>query len=1465
MLPEVMAADRLMAQKEIRRLTRAKGKLRSKTDFEKKIDRLQKRLEGSRRKRDSRRQNRPEIRFNEDLPIFDKRDEIIDGIRRHPVVVVSGETGSGKTTQLPKFCLAAGRGIDGVIGCTQPRRIAATTVARRIAEELGEETGRAVGYKIRFKERTARETYIKIMTDGILLAETQGDPLLSAYDTLIVDEAHERSLNIDFILGFLKTLQRRRNDLKLIITSATIDTAKFSRAFGNAPVIEVSGRMFPVETEYTEPDENQTANGELTHVDLAVRAAERILKQTRSGDMLVFMPTEQDIRETCDLITATHPTGVRVMPLFARLTGAEQKKVFARSDNRKIIVATNVAETSITIPGIKYVIDSGLARISRYLPRTRTTSLPITPISKSSADQRKGRCGRVENGVCIRLYAEDDYEARPRYTPPEILRANLAEVILRMISLNLGDIAEFPFIDRPQINSIKDGFNLLIELGAIAQKTEDRRQTTDDRRQRTEDRGQRTEDGGRKAEDGGQRAEGRGQRAEGEEVGIRNVEAGKRGIGKGEHGQISESEGVVGNKYGNRFELTEIGRVMAMIPLDPRLSRMLIEARNQGCISEIAIIAAVLSIQDPRERPADKTRDADRVHAMFDDPESDFVTFLNIWHRYHDHWQTVKSNNQMKRYCREHFISYKRMREWRDVHAQIVAVIEEHNIWKSEVGMRKSERGKRKWEGESWKSEKGPAFARKRDDVAGRRSADKRLPKQANEKVDGKERNFEEYRRKAEVSQQIETRGTTVAGNDPISDFRIPTSKFVSVHKSILSGFLSNIAQKKEKNYYRAAKGREVMIFPGSGLFDRAGGWIVAAEVVETSRVFARSVAKIDSAWLEEIGQDLCRYTYLHPHWERNRGEVVASEQVTLFGLIIVPERKVSFGRINPKEASDIFIQSALVNADVRKPFPFMNHNQKLIGSIRDLENRFRRRDILISEPELFNFYRERLPIIYDIRKLARYLKRKGNDRFLRMRKADLLRYDPDQAAIEQFPNRLELAGQSFNCSYAFEPGENNDGVTIKIPAALAPSVPAETLDWMVPGLYAEKIEGLIKGLPKRYRKKLVPIKDTVDIICQEMPKTGGSLRTALSQFIYRRFRLDIPAAVWSDEALSDHLRMRIAITTPDGKEIRSGRDPAILSQDAHDSSVSHEFEKLRRKWEKFKLTSWDFGDLPERISEPGRLRNNWIAYPALVKDNESDKWVHLRLFQQRDKALSAHLEGVLTLYTIHFANDLKFLKRQLRLPPGTSTAADSFGGARQFERKLYRQVLHTLFSKNIRSQHDFYAYAAKTGPLVLSSGVALLERTLPVLAAYHEASRQISRLLGGCRGNPGITAVFDELIRGLQRLVPENFAELYDEDRCNHLTRYIKAIMIRGERALADFEKDQVKASEIRRFSDSLNRLLETLSPSASDDKRKAIEAYFWMLEEYKVSVFAQELKTAIPISAKRLKQKLQQIERMV
>jgi ATP-dependent helicase HrpA len=1403
----------LVAHREIRRLMDRNKTSKSKQKFEQRFDRLQKRLEASEQKRNLRLKNLPALRFNEELPIFAKKDEIIDAITRHPVIVVSGETGSGKTTQLPKFCLAAGRGIDGIVGCPQPRRIAATTVARRIAEELGQESGKAVGYKIRFKEHTTRDAYIKIMTDGILLAETQSDRYLSAYDTIIVDEAHERSLNIDFILGILQTLVHRRDDLKLIITSATIDTEKFSKAFGKAPVIEVSGRMYPVEVKYLNPDEDRTENGELSHVDLAAGTAGRLLRQTAGGDILVFMPTEQDIRETCELIEANKPPGVRVLPLFARLTAAEQNRVFARFAQRKIIVATNVAETSITIPGIKYVIDSGLARISRYSPRTRTTSLPVTPVSRSSADQRQGRCGRVANGVCIRLFTEDDFQSRPQYTPPEIIRANLAEVILRMISLKLGDIAEFPFIDRPDLKNIKDGFNLLFELGAIKNRPK-----VHGARHTAEGKEQSIEFGSRNAE-----------------VGMRPpARRGHRGLrpGGNSEGKIGDSEqGATGNgsiaaaevATSGRVELTEKGRLMARIPLDPRLSRMLIEAKKEGCIPAIAIIAAALSIQDPRERPAENTREADRMHAVFDDQSSDFVTLINIWNRYHTHRQTVQSNNQMKRFCREYFISFKRMREWKDVHSQIVSLLKEHNLWKSEVGIGKG------------KSEVGMRPPARRGHRGLRPGG----------KAETGRGNSENGIRKAEDGNQDE--------------------RYVALHKSVLSGFLSNIAQKKEKNFFRAARGREVMIFPGSGLFDKAKSWVVAAEVVETSRVFARTVANIDSDWLEDIGRDLCKYTYLNPHWEKNRGEVVATEQVSLFGLIIIPERKVSYGKVDPEEASDLFIQSALINGDVKKPFAFMKHNQNLIDGIKDVENRIRRRDILVGEPELFAFYKERLPDIYDIRKLSKYLKRKGNDRFLRMNRDDLLLYDPEETAIAQFPDQLELAGHPFNCAYVFEPGQKDDGITVKIPAAIASSVPPEAIDWLVPGIYPEKIEGLIKGLPKIYRKKLVPVKDTVEIICREMSKTDNSLISALGKFIYQRFGIDIPAAVWATESLPDHLKMRISITAPDGKELRVGRDASLLQQETAGNAISEEFETLRRKWEKDYLTSWDFGDLPDYIGEPGKLRNKWVAYPALEKDPKSDKAVNLRLFQQRDKARAAHRAGVLTLYSIQFAKDLKFLKRQLVLPADKSALADYFGGRRQFEKQLYQHYVRTLFSQDIRSQKEFYDYAEKTWATIISGGRELLESTLPLLTAYHEARSQINMYQSGNRVNPKILAFFNELRDGLVRLVPDNFVELYHKKRLVHLERYIRAIMIRAQRAPVDFEKDQAKAAEFHQFADCLNRLLKTLSPSVSEEKRQAIEEYFWMLEEYKVSVFAQELKTAIPISAKRLQDKLGQIERMI
>ena len=1364
------------------------------------INRLENRLQASVQKRNRRKENLPRLRFNEKLPIFTKKDEIIQAIARQRVIVVSGETGSGKTTQLPKFCLAAGRGIDGLIGCTQPRRIAATTVARRIAEELGQELGNAVGYKIRFRDRTARDAYIKMMTDGILLAETQSDRYLSAYDTIIVDEAHERSLNIDFILGILRTLMGKRDDLKLIITSATIDTEKFSRTFGDAPVIEVSGRMYPVDIQYPEPEAEPTQENELTHVETAVRAVQRVLRQSHAGDMLVFMPTEQDIRETCELIAAENPQDARVMPLFARLTAGEQSRVFARQPERKIIVATNVAETSITIPGIKYVIDSGLARISRYSPRTRTTSLPVTPVSRSSCDQRKGRCGRVQNGVCIRLFTEDDYEARPQYTPPEILRANLAEVILRMISLKLGDISEFPFIDRPDLKSIKDGFDLLFELGAIKNRL------------KAQGSREKAASGPECLHPGG-KAEGRGLNAECglrpigarayAPVGMRNVER-KTGV----RGQKTEV-GLEGKSSG-RVVLTEKGRLMAMIPLDPRLSRMLIEAKKEGCIDEMTIIVAALSIQDPRERPVEKAQDADRVHATFHDTQSDFVTLLNIWHRYHSHQQKVKSNNQMKRFCREHFLSFMRMREWGDIHHQILEILKEH-------GMLKGEGGRGNAEGGRWRGEGGKGNA---EDVLGK--------------------------------------GLN-------SEFELPESTYVKIHKSVLSGFLSNIAQKKDNNIYRATKGRDVMIFPGSGLFNKAKNWIVAEEMMETSRLFARTVANIDSDWLEELGGGLCRRTYLDPHWEKNRGEVVASEQVSLFGLIIVPDRKVSYGKVDPAEASRIFIQSALVNGDVKKPFAFMKYNLQLIDEIKDIENRFRRRDLLVDEHTIFEFYQQKLPGICDIHSLAKYLRRKGNDRFLRMKKENLLQYPPDNAELVQYPTRLDINRNEFECSYCFDPGKDDDGVTIKVPSALAPSVSPETVDWLVPGLYSEKIEGLIKGLPKAYRKKLVPVKNTVDTIVREMPKSQISLVSALGDFIYRRFGIDIPASAWSTDSLPDYLKMRISVTAPDGKELRAGRDAALLRQDTGNRVKSDEFEAARRKWGKKGIIRWDFGDLPEFVNNADNKKASWVAYPALETDSATNKSVNLRLFRRQIKAIAAHRAGVATLYAIHFAKNLKVLKRQLVLPADVRFMAEYFGGPKKLVQQLYDRVIEELFAKNIRSGKAFYAHADSVAAKIFPVGREWLDKTIAVLTAYHDARSRMTKLQQANRTNSMAVSFFEELTRELEHLVPQTFVAIYDSRRLVHLPRYIQAASTRARRAVVDFEKDRAKSLEIIKFTDGLNQLLKQLSPSVSDEKRQAIEAYFWMVEEYKVSVFAQELKTAIAISAKRLEMKLKEIGRMV
>ncbi|AOY58225.1 ATP-dependent helicase [Desulfococcus multivorans] len=1321
-LSKTYGGDRHRFDRDLRQLRQAVVKGRhskpGKTAPDKPDDRLMQRIlqlesavDASVRKRAQRLDRRPRLDYPEGLPILDRKDEIVATLMNHRVVVISGETGSGKTTQIPKFCIEAGRGIDGQIGMTQPRRIAAMTVADRIAEELGEPLGRSVGYKIRFDDQTGEDTFIKIMTDGILLAEAQSDRRLHAYDTLIVDEAHERSLNIDFVLGILKRLLEQRRELSLVITSATIDTEKFSRAFEGAPIIEVSGRMFPVEVRYMPPD-TVSDESDQTHVDTAVAAVRKLQAESPyGGDILVFMPTEQDIRETCELLEGSRFTGVNILPLYGRLSAGEQSRVFQRLPGRKIIVATNVAETSITIPGIRFVVDTGLARISQYLPRSRTTALPVVPISRSSADQRMGRCGRVANGICIRLYSETDYENRPRFTPAEILRSNLAEVILRMISLRLGDVADFPFIDRPADKNIQDGFNLLYELGAIFRK------------------------------------------------------------------RLGKSGRTV-------VQLTERGRVMARLPVDPRLSRMLLAAAEAGCLKEMTVLAAALSIQDPRERPTGKETQADQAHAPFKDASSDFITLLNIWNAYHETRSVVKSIGKMRAYCKRQFLSFRRMREWRDIHYQLAVILEEHGI-----------------------------------------------------------RN-------------------RVSIDPDVADGTSFTPFYTALHTSILTGFLSNIAVRKDKFIYQAAREREAMIFPGSGVFKSSGPWVVAAEMVETSRLFARTVANIDVEWLEALGGDLCRRSYANPRWEKNRGEVVADEQVSLLGLIIVPRRPVSYGRIDPEAASRIFIRNALVEGDIRQPFPFIRHNQALIGEVRGIEDRVRRRDILVSEEDLCAFYADKLGTrIHDVRALKALLKGRKNDKFLRMQERDLRRYRPDPDELRRYPDQISLGNTVFPCDYVFDPSRTEDGVTVQIPSSVAPSVSPEALDWLVPGLLEEKITALIKGLPKEYRKQLVPVNATVRIIVNELPKGRGALLTGLAAFIYRRFGVSIPASAWNEGDLPEHLRMRIAIIGPGGEEIRSGRNVEVLRKSAADPMNRDQFEAVQREWERTGITRWDFRDLPESITLTGEGGETWVAYPGLRADKDG---LSLKLYRDPVKAEAGHREGMVRLFSTCLANDLKLIRKQLALPKRLAESARYFGGLKSVENRIYDSVLMDLFHRNIRTRSAFDALITEATPLISRSAQNKQAVVVDILTAYHDCRSGLFHMENISRSNAGIIRFLSGLRDALANLVPENFLALYDTERLFHLKRYIRAISIRAQRAVENLERDQAKAALMKQHVDRLTDLLNSLERGASNEKRAAVETFFWMIEEYKVSLFAQELKTPIRISSKRLEEKYGEVRRM-
>ena len=1128
LLPQCLLPDWVRLGRRLARLLRDRHHLDQRDAL---LERLRQQVHASIALREERRRNVPASNYPPDLPITARKDEIVAAIRANQVVVIAGETGSGKTTQIPKMCLEAGLGLEAKIGCTQPRRVAALSISRRIAEELNVGWGREVGCKIRFDDRSSPQTYIKLMTDGILLAETQGDPELAEYNAIILDEAHERSLNIDFLLGHLKGLLARRKDLKLIVTSATIDTQAFSRHFDDAPIIEVSGRLYPVEVQYQPLDADSEERGEISYVDAAVQAAERILYESHAGDVLVFMPGERDIRETSDQLEGRFHGEAEIIPLFGRLSAGDQQRVFTPSSRRKIVIATNIAETSLTIPGIRYVIDAGLARISRYNPRTRIKRLPIEPVSQSSANQRKGRAGRVEAGVCIRLYSEEDFQARPLFTQPEIQRANLAEVILRMKAFHLGDIETFPFVQPPAPAAIANGYALLQELGALDE-----------------------------------------QRA-----------------------------------------LTPLGHDLARLPIDPTLGRMLLQSQHEHATAELLVIAAGLSIQDPRERPLEQKEAAAAAHRQFSDPQSDFLSLLNIWNAVHDEWDRLRTQGQRRKFCKQRFLSYVRMREWQDVYSQLHDALEDLGTLKL--------------------NESNAAYP--------------------------------------------------------------------AIHRSILAGLIGHVGRFEERNVYKGAGNRLLSVFPGSAVYARGEPsavakakadkqkpkshqppWIVAGEIVETSQLFARTIAGIDPEWIFQLAPHCCKVSHQNPHWSASAGNVLAEEIVTLHGLE-VQRRKVAYGNINAKDATAIFIRSALVEEnlvpsrgndedddadrdDVRvlRPAPvvkpelppsyrFLTHNRGIREKIENWRTRVRQHGLADLDAAMAEFYTRHITAVSSLDELNRLLRDPAMTERLCISEAELAGGQLTGYDATAFPNAVPVSGQPVPLAYAYAPGEEHDGVTIELPFTLAQTASSALLEWAVPGLREEIAAELLRALPKSIRRELMPFPPKVTEIVSEFQPAGNSFLQDFANFLHRRYGVPVKASDWPANALPAHLRPRIDIVDDQRKSLGTGRDLAQLQQRLKQKKTepvaqpdSGEWTRVTQQWERFGLTGWTCGDLPERITVGEGQSVPQYAWPALEYAEGS---VNVRLLRSRDQARAASLAGVQRLVELAVQKDLAWLEKDLR------------------------------------------------------------------------------------------------------------------------------------------------------------------------------------------------------------------------
>lgn len=1299
----VMGQDR---HNLVRRLGEIEKLARAEKPYDQALEKWQNQLVRSQAAVARRKQLVPDDIEFPNLPVCEKRDEIAQIIAANQVVVLAGETGSGKTTQIPKICLTIGRGVGGLIGHTQPRRIAANTVANRIAEELKTPLGEKVGYQVRFSDQSNENTLIKVMTDGILLAEIQHDPYLNKYDTLIIDEAHERSLNIDFLLGYLKQLLPKRPDLKLIITSATIDLERFSQHFNNAPIIEVSGRTYPVDLWYRplyEFEGNEESENEPDQYAAIVEAVheielhEKTGSGARGGDILVFLSGEREIREAAEALRKAQFAHMEVIPFYARLSLSEQQKVFAPHTGRRIVLATNVAETSITVPGIRYVIDPGFARISRYSYRTKVQRLPIEPVSQASANQRKGRCGRVAEGICIRLYSEEDFNSRPEFTDAEILRTNLAAVILQMLQLRMGDIHKFPFIDAPDHRLISDGFKLLEELHAVNTKN----------------------------------------------------------------------------------QLTPVGQQLSKLPLDPRLARMLLSAQEQSCVRELLIISSALSVQDPRERPVEKQQAADQSHRRFWAEHTDFAGFVNLWDYFETRRQEL-TQNQLRKLCKKEFLSYLRLREWRDVHHQLCVAVKDLGI-----------------------------------------------------------------------------RVNTEAAN------------YESVHKALLSGLLGNLGFNHEEREYIGARNRKFTIFPGSSLAKKTPKWIMAAELIETSKLFAHTVAKIEPEWVIAAAEHLVKRQHFEPHYDSRSGQVMVFEKITLYGLVIVEKKSVSYSHIDPAQCREVFIRAALVegqydqhpkrkHAQNKNPQnDFFVHQQQLLKELEDLESKARRRDIVVDEQVIFDFYNERIPeSVVNLAGFEAWRKKTehANPKLLFLTREVLMRHGAGDITQAQFPNELEWRGMVFPLSYHFEPNHAFDGVSIHVPMSVLHQVPEQRLEWLVPGMLREKCIGLIKSLPKTVRKHFVPVPDVVDKILAALSPDNKPLTEALGLQLKRLTGVDVSKEAWLETSVDDYYRFNIHVVDDKGKVIASGRDLTPL-RDKYRERVQQNIQSAATDIERDGIVTWDFDELPQAIQLP-RGGISIRAYPALVDKQSS---VALQVLDNPLQALASTQRGLARLVYLSLAQTVKYLQKELLKGHEVALTLAGIGNREQVADDLIMAAIKQFAVPDQqhlpRTKVAFDERVNLIKDKLIAQAQDLANHLLDSLKLLVDVKKQLKQQKNMLILAFTISDISQQLTQlfypGLVYKTPAQWLQQYP--------KYMRGIQQRLEKAALNPQKDKLQLAEVafhrQRLVDYLDKEGDyRLTQSA------ALMDYRWWIEELRISLFAQTLKTQVPVSDKRMDKQWEQ-----